>query len=171
MGQNVISPGKYSAVFTKRICANSLNFPQSRRISCSHAPGRRYGKEGRLAFAKLRRGRQARGYNADPNESRRNQSRQTPLSVCGDRSPSTERLPSEHSGKLPLRSGERLPHILRGLSGLEIRRTGAQFTTGFVRSHRTCPASRPRSSRDQGAGKDASALSSRAQRSEVEGSR
>src|SRR5207248_481304 len=83
----------------------------------------------------------ARGYNAHPNESRRNQSRQTPVSVCGDRSPSIERLPSEHSGKLPLRSGERLPHILRSLSGLEIRRTGAQLTLGFVRSNRARYAS------------------------------
>ena len=38
MGQNVVPPGKYSAVFTKRICATSLNFSQSHRISCSRVP-------------------------------------------------------------------------------------------------------------------------------------
>ena len=35
------SPGKYGSLFAKRICANSLDFPESRRISCSHAPAAR----------------------------------------------------------------------------------------------------------------------------------
>ena len=31
MGENVVSPGKYGSLFAERICANSLDFPESRR--------------------------------------------------------------------------------------------------------------------------------------------
>ena len=41
MGENVVPPGKYGSLFAERICANSLDFPESRRISCSHAPAAR----------------------------------------------------------------------------------------------------------------------------------
>src|SRR5436190_335877 len=97
MGQDVVATGKYSAVFTKCIRANSLDLPQGRQI------------------VELASCRQRNWLEADANLSqriRRNQFGKAPLSVCGDRSASTKRFSSEYFGKLPLRGGERLPYIL-----------------------------------------------------------
>ena len=67
---------------------------------------------------------------------------ETRLSVRGDRSPSVERVSSEHPCKLSVRVGEQLPCFLRGLPRIEIRGTGPQFASGVMRIDRASAATR-----------------------------
>ena len=66
----------------------------------------------------------------------------------------------QNSGKLSFRTGEQLPRILRSLSGLEIRRTGAKLASGVVRTDRASLCIAAWTSWHQSAGEDVDAIDS-----------
>ena len=64
---------------------------------------------------------------------RRTESRAKTLPVCRSCPGRSERFPPEHARQLSLRAGQQLPHVLRGVSGFEIGRAGAQLASGALR--------------------------------------
>jgi len=107
LGPNAFTSGKHRAVFAERVCANSLDFSESRRA-------------------------RAKDRQVDSPRSQRNQSRKTSLPIRGNRPAGVERFSPEYSGKLSVRVSEQLSHVLRSLSRAEVGRTTSQFASRTV---------------------------------------
>src|SRR5207237_8944650 len=106
---NAFPSWKHRAVFAERVCANSLDFSESRRARA---------KDRQVNF----------------HRSQRNQSCKTSLPVRGKRAAGVERFSPEYSGKLSIRVSKQFSHVLRILSCVQVGRASAHFASRTMRS-------------------------------------